>query len=209
MNEGFDPTSELQWSGEELLARARSGDAGSLGQLFEQYRSYLTLVAERELNSDLRTKCGASDLVQETYREAFEGFSGFRGTSDAELKTWFLQILSNNLKDYRKQYRRAKRDLSREISTHSTETSIGLIQLLSSRSPTASSLMRRQERDEQLERALSLLKDRHREVIAMRHFENCSFSEISDRMSLSEDAARKLWARAIHSLQRELGSNDG
>jgi RNA polymerase sigma-70 factor (ECF subfamily) len=55
---------------ERLLAQARAGDAAALGQLFELYRNYLRLIARSLLDSALRLKLDASDLVQETFLKA-------------------------------------------------------------------------------------------------------------------------------------------
>ena len=53
-----------------------------------------------------------------------------------------------------------------------------------------------------LETALSRLSDAHREAVLLRHRENLSFAEIGSRMQKSEDAARKIWTRAIEQLKK-------
>ena len=52
------------------LAAARTGSSEALGQALQACRGYLLLLAERELDPDLRAKGGASDVVQETFLEA-------------------------------------------------------------------------------------------------------------------------------------------
>jgi RNA polymerase sigma-70 factor (ECF subfamily) len=73
-------------------------------------------------------------------------------------------------------------------------------------SPSGHAMAR--ERDEQLERALGNLPDHYRRVILLRHRDNLSFAEIGDVMQLSENAARKLWWRAIERLQQDVEQMD-
>src|SRR5262245_52253809 len=80
-------------------------------------RQYLLLVANEQLDPDLRDKLGPSDLVQETFLEAQQDFGRFHGHSEQELLAWLRRILLNNLADARRRYRGAgKRDVGREIA---------------------------------------------------------------------------------------------
>src|SRR5262245_35691878 len=96
----------------DSLAAARSGSLEALGQALVAFRAYLLAIAERELDPQLKTKGGASDLVQETLLEAVGNFAAFRGTTDADLKAWLRQLLLHNVVDFTRQYRGAeKRDI--------------------------------------------------------------------------------------------------
>jgi RNA polymerase sigma factor (sigma-70 family) len=44
----------------------------------------------------------------------------------------------------------------------------------------------------------------YQQVIQLRHRENLSFEEVALRLGLSPAAARKLWARAIKRLRKEI-----
>jgi len=61
-----------------------------------------------------------------------------------------------------------------------------------------------QERARLLDGALSRLPEHYRNVILWRHRDNRSFADIGRTLKRSPDAIRKLWARAIECLQREL-----
>jgi DNA-directed RNA polymerase specialized sigma24 family protein len=82
----------------------------------EQYRSYLKLLADLQLNPQLKVKEGASDIVQQTMLEAHRDLGGFRGKSDAELRAWLKTILTHNLLSVARHYRRDKRAAEREVS---------------------------------------------------------------------------------------------
>jgi len=49
------------------------------------------------------------------------------------------------------------------------------------------------------------LSDDYRQVILWRQVENLAFEEMAQRLGRSIDAVRKLWWRALQSLQKELG----
>ena len=60
------------------------------------------------------------------------------------------------------------------------------------------------EETEALQAALARLSDEHRLVIRLRIWDDLPFAEIGKRLNRSEDAARKLWSRAVEKLQAEL-----
>src|SRR5262249_54728266 len=97
------------------LARARAGDRDALGRVLEVCRRYLLLIADRQLDADLRAKGGASDLVQETFLEAQRDFAQFAGNSEEELRAWLRRMLLNNLGNFTRRYRATgKRAVGRE-----------------------------------------------------------------------------------------------
>src|SRR5262245_34812848 len=83
-----DAMSTLVVEGEGLLARARTGDDFSLGQLLERYRGYLSLLARVQIGRRLQGKADHDDLVQETFLEAARHFARFHGETERELASW-------------------------------------------------------------------------------------------------------------------------
>src|SRR4051794_31998201 len=77
----LDDQSGLPASGwlARFLDEARRGDAEAMGRALEPFRDYLLLVANEELDQALRSKVGASDLVQDTFLGAHRDLSSFRG----------------------------------------------------------------------------------------------------------------------------------
>jgi RNA polymerase sigma-70 factor (ECF subfamily) len=90
--------------------------AENIEDVVERYRQYLVVLADRQLDSRLRGKLDASDVVQQTLLEAHENKEHFRGTHEAELIAWLRKILANNLLDAIRGLRRQKRDVAREQS---------------------------------------------------------------------------------------------
>src|SRR5262249_46290773 len=99
----------------EWIEAARNGSREALGQLLEMFRPLLLAIANRELDSGLRTKAGASDLVQDTLLGAQEGFPRFHGATEEELCNWLCGILNHHLANLERRYRTDKRQLSREV----------------------------------------------------------------------------------------------
>src|SRR5690242_4317549 len=92
----------------QLLA-ARRGSPEAVAWLLEHCRPYLLLVANEELDADLRPKLGASDVVQQSVIEAQRDFARFEGATREDLLAWLRRILRHNLADARRYYREAAR----------------------------------------------------------------------------------------------------
>ena len=84
----------------ELLDRAREGDSGCREELFGLCRSYLGFVARAQVESWLRVKVDASDVVQQTMMEAHRDFDRFSGKSEQEWLGWLRKILAHNVADF-------------------------------------------------------------------------------------------------------------
>jgi RNA polymerase sigma-70 factor (ECF subfamily) len=187
------------------LPAAHAGSREAMGQALEACRRYLLLVAERELDPELRAKGGASDLVQQTFLEAQRDFANFHGNSEVELRAWLRHILLHNLGKFTRQYRDTKkRGVAREVSLDAGASSVEPGGGLSAGSASPSGKAMQQEQDESLQQALQRLPDDYRQVLSLRYEEERSFEEIGRVMGRSAGAARKLWARAVERLQQEL-----
>jgi RNA polymerase sigma-70 factor (ECF subfamily) len=188
-----------------LLAAARAGSRDALGEILEACRGYLLVVAQGELDPHLRSKGGASDLVQETFFDAQRDFARFEGTSEEELLAWLRQVLLNKLANFTRQYRgTGKRDIAREVALPGSDTSDEVSGGVAADTPSPSVRVADKEKAEALHRALERLSEDYRRIITLRHDEDRSFEEIGRLMNRSPNAARKLWARAIERLQQEL-----
>ena len=187
------------------LAQARSGSPDALGHVLEACRGYLLLVAEQDLDPALRSKGGASDLVQQTFLEAQGDFGRFRGGTEGELLAWLRQLLRNNLIDFTRQYRAAaKRAVGREVSLAGGDTPSRPPTEVRADTPSPSGHAMAHEEDEAVRRAMGLLPEDQRTVLRLRYEDGLGFDEIAVRMGRSVPAVRKLWARAVGRLRQEL-----
>ena len=124
-------------------------------------------------------------------------FADFRGRTRGEL-LGCRRILDCRLANARRRYcGTAKRTAGREEALGSAEAS---------RQPSPSGHAIRNELAEGIEWALERLPEDYRRAILFRYHDRYTFQEIGVRMGCSAEAARKLWNRAVHRLQRELKS---
>lgn len=190
-----------------LIAAARAGDRIALEKLTEGCRPFLLKIANDELDSGLRVKAAASDLVQETLLEGQEAFARFLGNSEAELLNWLRRILRNNLIDQARKYREAaERDIRREKQLDG-EKSVSFHKTLEAGEKTPLEGLVELEKQATLEMCLKRLPEEYRRVIEMRHIEGMAFAQIGATLNKSADAARKVWFRALARLRTEMNAH--
>lgn len=203
---GFEEEGELP---DAWIIAGRNGSAEARGKLFERCREYLLLVADRELDRDLRGKIGASDLVQQAFLDAERGFDQFRGESEEEVLAWLHRILSNRAGQAVRFYRRAaKRNVRFERSLASCDGEASELQI-AGKGETPSRQLAAVEEALALSSALQRLPEPYQRVIQWRNTDRKQFAEIGALLQRSPEAARKLWVRAIEQLRVELENANG
>lgn len=189
------------------LEAARAGDAEALGRVLESCRKYLLAVAARGIGADLAAKVGASDLVQEALLGAHRDFTRFTGRSRDELLAWLRAILQNGVAVSARRYRAtSKRHVGREIQAGVPGAS-ALWEKLVSDAPTPGTEAVRREQIDLLRAALARLREDDRRVLVWHQYDGLTFGEIGRRLGRSDEAARKLWSRALVRLSHELRSD--
>ena len=192
---------------EERIALARDGDDETRGALLETYRSYLELLARLEIGQALRTKLDTSDLVQETFLEAFAGFNKFHGTGEPELVGWLRSILTAKTNNLVRHYLGTQgRDIRREqrLEINLDYSSRLLDRGLMAPESTPSRQAAQRELGVLLAEALAALPDDYREVVVLRNLEELSFPEVASRMNRSVDSIQKIWVRALVRLRQAM-----
>jgi len=193
---GADPPSSEAQPFDQSLVTARDGDDADIGRLLESFRPYLAAIAQAEFPSGLAGKLGTSDVVQDTIIKGLERFPQFQGTTREEFARWLRAILRNHIANVVETFSAQKRDVSREKPGH-----VGLVDPWQS-SPSGAALSR-EERD-RLDTALASLPDEPRRVILLRHRDDQTFAQIGVAIGKTEEAARKVWVRAVEKLQQAL-----
>lgn len=194
----------------ELLAAARASGGEHLGRLLEVYRTYLKLLARTQLSLHLQARVNPSDIVQETFLEAYRDFPQFRGNTEAEFLAWLRRILVNNLARLCERHMQAKkRDVRCELSLEQLgalvdRSSARMESLVAATTSSPSASAQRQERATMLAEHLSQLSEDHRQVIVLRHLEDLPFDEVGRQMGRTSGAVRMLWLRAIDQLRRNM-----
>ena len=188
---------------ERLIDEARQGNPEAIGRLIEDARGFLMAVANRELESDISPKVGASDLVQNTMMSLGRCIGDFRGHRRDELLAWLRGILVNDVKTARRRFLTAQRDVRRENPISSDDSRHPVRDVAAAEMTPGTDAMAREEA-ELLAAAMRRLATLDREVIELRNWQRLSFTEIGERTGRTGEAARKLWSRAIMRLQSEM-----
>lgn len=188
----------------DLLTRDQELSPADLDRLFGACRNYLHLLARAEVESSLRAKADASDLVQQTLLEAYRDFGQFRGRTEAEWLAWLRRILARNAAEFVRHYRlTGKRQTAREVPLQ-PGSGPGLQPAAADETP--SQALVRKERELLVADALMQLTEDHREVIVLRNLQRLPFDEVARRMGRSRPAVQMLWMRALEKMQDALAA---
>ena len=188
-------------SPDHLLTLARQGNDSAVGELLGMFRGYLKLLARLQL----RTRPGLgepSDFAQEAVIRALKGFQQFRGTTEAELTAWLRKILSRCLADA---HRRQRPDgKPAQLAAQLDRSSHQLLAQIVGPGQSPSELFARREEAVLLADALERLPPDYREAIILRQVEGLSSEQVAQRMGRSVASVRKLWARGLIELRKQL-----
>lgn len=193
-----------RYSWNDLIANAKDGCDESLNSILEQTYNYLVLVAQRGIGKNLQAKFGASDVVQMSLVEAYEGFEAFNGTCQADLKSWLKRIVMNNLVDQSRFYTTVQR---RSVTREQPLSDISQFSQ-SSGQDTPSAIYQRKLKDVQLLRLVSQLPYSQQRVIEYRHRYGYEYQQIANELGVSVEAARQLWSRGTRQLQAWLDKSE-
>jgi RNA polymerase sigma-70 factor (ECF subfamily) len=172
---------------------------------FQQFRSYLYLLARAHIGSRHRAKLDPSDIVQQSLLDAHQKCNQFRGTTDAERMAWLKQILANNLADAVRGLARAKRDVTRErpLEAQVGDSFTRVEGWLAAIQPSPSQQAVRSEELLRLADALTSLLEPQREAIVLHHLQGLPLAEVGQQLDKSPAAVAGLLHRGLKRL-REL-----
>ena len=182
----------------ETIELARSGSQAASSQIVNKYYGYLLFVANKQLEPALAGRASPSDVVQDTIVQLPQKLVGFAGETETELKAWLRAALCNTLKNTRRYHLQQKRSVAREAKLPSSKFEDVF---------TPSEVLQCRERLSALENGLKKLSEKDQEVLRMRHEEGWTFAEIGKVLSVSTDAARMSWGRAIERLKKRIEEN--
>jgi RNA polymerase sigma-70 factor (ECF subfamily) len=192
---------------DDLLGRAAAGDDAALAALFHHYRKRLRQMVRLRLDRRLQGRVDPSDVVQEAYLDLTEQFPSYLERREAMPFFLWLRLLTGQrlMRIHRQHLGVQARDAGREVSLHRgampQATSESLAARLLGRMTSASQAAVRAERQLKLQQALNGMDAIDREIIALRHFEELSNSEVAQVLDLSKAAASNRYVRAMTRLQ--------
>ena len=197
----------------QLVARAKSGDAQALNDLFTRYHTMMVELARRKIGTRLRLKEEPDDLAQTTFREATRDLKNYEYRGEGSLVRWLAQILQNKIRDKAEYYSAGKRDAGRErgmeVAPDNDADSLKTLEP-PSQDLSVTSQVARGENFEYLRKALDELTPEHRQAITLVFFEGRQLREAGEIMGgKSEDAVRMMLRRAEARLHEILKGSIG
>jgi len=169
-----------------LVARARSGSREAAERLAAESYAKLFAACCRMTGDPDR----AADLVQETYRKAWQSLASFRG--DSAFSTWLFRIAFTT---HLKQLRRPRLVVALAPEQEAVAPDPG---------PSPEAEAARRERSERLRRAVAALPDDLRFAISAHYWGEVPVREIALEEGITPVAVRKRMARAFRQIAAAL-----
>ena len=191
---------------DNLLRRARAGDAAALGALFAHYRDRLRRMVRLRLDRRVYGRLDASDVLQEAYLDVARRFPEYAAAPAVPFYVWLRALTGQRLIDLHRRHFGAKmRDAGQEVSLYrgalpqASSASLAQQLLAGLTSPTQAAV--RAEMQLKLQEALNGMDPIDREVVVLRHFEELNNVETAAVLGVEPAAASKRYLRAVRRLK--------
>lgn len=196
------------------VERVRSGDYGALAEAFDLHRARLRRTVDFRMPEKLRGRIDPDDVLQDAYLAAQKRHEHLRGDDASSLFIWLRLIVLQTLTDAHRlhlgaQKRNADREKAIQASPYSQATTFSLAASLLGRFTSPTLAARKSEMSEQLRSVLEEMEPIDREVLALRHFEEMSNSEVAAELEIQQKAASIRYVRALRRFKDLLGSVPG
>lgn len=205
-----DPSSEPSDVDEAALAalvqQAAAGDPRALDDLLSRYRNRLKRMVHLRLNRRLQGRVDDSDVVQEAYLEVARKLPEYAADPQTPFFLWLRNLTGLKLAEvHRRHLGTQMRDADQEVSLHHgalpEANSMSLAAHLLGTITTASEAAIKAETRIFVQEALNAMDPIDREILALKHFEQLSTSEIAQVLGLSKAGAGGRYLRAIKRLR--------
>jgi RNA polymerase sigma-70 factor (ECF subfamily) len=199
---------------EDLLGRARAGDAQARADLFARCRDRLRRMVRLRLDRRLQGRVDPSDVLQDAYLDYARRFPEWVERPALPFFLWLRLLTGQKLVDLHRRHLGAQmRDAGQEVSLYRgalpQASSASLAAQLLGRLTSASQAAVRAETQVRVQEALNGLEPIDREVLTLRHFEMLSNEEAAAVLGLKKSAASNRYIRALRRLKEALGDWPG
>jgi RNA polymerase sigma factor (sigma-70 family) len=171
-----------------LLARSRTS-APVFADFYEEMAPSVLQFFAKNVADPQR----AVDLMAETFAKAFEKRQSFRGETDLEAAAWLWAIARNELVSFLRTRRVELVAMSRLQLERPSPSDEELSEIEALTAVTQAQAC--------VEQALGTLPADQRDVIRMRFAEHLGYSEIAERLGVSNDVVRARYSRALRTLR--------
>lgn len=194
---------------EQLEQRLRAGETEALAEFFSRERERLWRIVHFRLAEPLRGRLGPEDVLQEAFIAASQRLPHYATSPATSPFIWLRMIVNQTLVDLHRQHlgaqmRDAARELSLDAAPYGQATSASVaIQLVGVfTSPTGAAA--RADILGLVQAAIEQMDPIDREVLALRHFEELTNSEVAEALGIEQKAASIRYIRALRRLKEIL-----
>ena len=194
---------------EQLERRLRGGDMQALAELFSRERERLWRVIQFRLAEPLRGRLDPDDVLQDAYLAAAQRLEHYAESPATSPFIWLRMIVNQTLVDLHRQHLGAQmRDAAREVSidgvAYSQATSASVAVQLVGAFTSPSGAAARADTLGLVQTAIEQMDPIDREVLALRHFEELTNSEVAEALGIEQKAASIRYVRALRRLKEIL-----
>ena len=206
--------SETAGETDDLHMRLIDGDPQALAELFSRHRERLWRIVHFRLDHRLAGRIDPEDILQEAYLDAAQRIQHYRDDSPASSFLWLRMIVTQTMIDLHRRHlgaqrRDARREVPVERCTFPQATSMSLASQLLGHLTSPSQAAMRAELSDQLEQVIAQMDPLDREVLALRHFEELTNTEVAQTLGIQVKAASIRYVRALKRLQQILSQLPG
>jgi RNA polymerase sigma-70 factor (ECF subfamily) len=185
----------MTWTDEELVDRARGGDADSFNQLIARWERPIFALAYRVIGREE----DARDVCQDAFLRAYRGLAGFKG--EAKFSSWLYRITLNLCRDWiRKQRRAPVSQMPEDTDAMELAADLGPIESIED-------LVARRELSAVVARAMTLLPEEQRTAIVLKEYHGMTFQEIADLQGCPLSTVKTRLYQGLSVLRRHLQRN--
>jgi RNA polymerase sigma-70 factor, ECF subfamily len=198
----------------ELLQQAVGGSEQACRELFSRYHDRLKRMVHLRLSRRLQGRIDEEDVLQEAYLDAGRKLSEYAADPKLPFFLWLRHLAGLKLAEFHRRHLGAQlRDADREVTLHrgalpEADSMSLAAQLLGSITSPSQAAIRAEVRL-RVQEVLNSMDPVDREVLALKHFEQLSTSEIAEVLGLSKAGAGHRYLRAIKRLREILSTIPG
>lgn len=180
----------------QIIQRLREGGLPELTQLFMKMRPQIRGMVQSRLDRRILSRVDASDIVQETFVRASQGFNNYIHEPKAHPVVWLRLISKHLIAETCRYHFRGKRSPEREQMVEDDGSDL-LINKVADSMTSVGSVLDHAHMVQQVKTTLQQLSQIDREIIEMRHIEGLTLHEAADSLELSYETTKKRYFRAI------------
>jgi RNA polymerase sigma-70 factor (ECF subfamily) len=173
-----------------LVERAQDGDRDAFGELTRRYYERVRRVVRRRMGQRMRGLMESNDVVQETFHHAIRGFERFEMRNASSFINWLAKIAERTIIGLNDYFDADKRGKARAAGDEPLD--------VADDGPGVSTQVLLHEEFELMRECVFELRDKHRQLLLLRHDRGLTWKEIAKAVGKpSEDAARQSYKIAI------------